>query len=137
MKGALAGYEQEQTQLRRVAEVAAEAERMRLADEIRQKNALQTEAGGIMASFAPEPVVAVRPARMEPPKAEGISFRTQYRAEVVDFAALVQAVATRKAPLTLLQPDQAALNQMARAMKQAMNLPGVRLIKERVVAART
>lgn len=136
LKGALAAYEQEQARLRRVAEALADAERMRLADELRQKTALQTEAGGIMASFAPEPVVAVRPPRVEPPKAEGVSFRTQYRAEVVDFAALVQAVATGKAPLTMLQADQAELNRMARALRQAMDLPGVRVVEERIVAAR-
>ena len=137
LKGALATYEQEQARLRREAEIKAEAERMRLVAEIRQKNAFLTEGAGVAASFAPEPVVAVRPPMPEAPKTEGVSFRTQYRAEVVDLKALVQAVAAGNAPLTMLQPDQAALNQMARAMKQGMNLPGVRVIEERIVAART
>jgi hypothetical protein len=84
-----------------------------------------------VAVFAPRPPVAAAP------RVEGVSFRDTYTAEVFDLMALVRAVATGLAPITLLQVNTTALNGMARALKNALALPGVRVISGRVAAVRS
>ena len=79
------------------------------------------------------PVVAATPAA---PKVSGLSFRETYKAEVTDMRALVQAVASGAQPITLLQANQTALDGMARALKEALAIPGVRLVKDRIAASR-
>ena len=83
---------------------------------------------------APRPVfvpVAPAPAR---PAAAGVSFRDNWTAVVDDLPALVKAVAAGMAAITLLQANQTALNGMARSLKQAMAIPGVRAVNERIAA---
>ena len=69
------------------------------------------------------------------PKTAGISTRELWSAEVTDFLALVNAVAAGQVPLACLLPNQAALNQQARALKQSMTYPGVKAIRTTTVAA--
>jgi hypothetical protein len=52
-----------------------------------------------------------------------------WRAEVIDFAALVRAVADGRAPLAALQVDQAFLDDQAAQAGEALALPGVRAVK--------
>lgn len=68
------------------------------------------------------------PATVEPPKASGR--RETWSAEVVDFAALVHAVAAGRVPLTVLKPHQPALNELARAYRQTLDVPGVRAVSD-------
>ncbi len=81
-----------------------------------------------VAVFTPPPAPA--------PKAEGVSYRITWTAEVTNLAALVQAVAAGQAPLKVLQADQGVLNGMARALKESLALPGVRAVARRDVAVR-
>lgn len=60
----------------------------------------------------------------------GLKYTEHWSAEVTDLAKLVKAVAEGKQPITLLAANQTALNQMARAQKAAMNVPGVRAVKK-------
>ncbi len=60
----------------------------------------------------------------------GLKYTEHWSAEVIDLAKLVKAVAEGKQPITLLAANQTALNQMARAQKGAMNVPGVRPVKK-------
>lgn len=167
LKAAIAAYEQAQTSLRREAEERARRERERLEDVARARAeaerarleaeaeerlvgaGLEAEARGDMAGAArlltappppilvvPDPVFVPVPV-VEVPTAEGVSFRTTYRAEVVDLMALVLAVANRQQPLSLLSANDKALNGMARAQGDAMAVPGVRVVRERVAAVRT
>ncbi|HEY8516975.1 MAG TPA: hypothetical protein VIS07_15810 [Candidatus Binatia bacterium] len=53
-----------------------------------------------------------------------------WRAEVVDLASLVKAVATGAAPLEVLQPNQQFLDGLAAREKDALSLPGVRATQE-------
>jgi hypothetical protein len=69
------------------------------------------------------------------PRVEGVSFRENWRAEVVDKAAFVAAVASRPELVNLLDANLAALGHLARAHKSALNLPGVRVWCEQIVAA--
>lgn len=158
----LVAYEQEQAHLRREAEAAAQRECKRkeaearaqaaaevkrlqeFAEEERLQHALEAEARGdaVMAERlleeplpvveAPPVVVFMPPPAVDVPKADGLSFRDAWRAEVEDLALLVKAVAAGEAPLTVILPNQPALNQMARALKGALALAGVRAVCERV-----
>lgn len=87
---------------------------------------LQTTAAVIS---APIPVA-------EAPAATGISTRGVWKAEVSDLMALVKAVAAGDAPVTLLQANTTAINQTAKALKSAMNYPGIRVWQEQTLAAR-
>jgi hypothetical protein len=69
-------------------------------------------------------------------RAEGVSFRENWCAEVTDKLALVAAVAANPELANLLEPNPSALAHLARAHKGALNIPGVRVWCERVVIAR-
>jgi membrane protein involved in colicin uptake len=69
--------------------------------------------------------------------AAGVSGRENWRAEVTDLRALVQAVAAGQAPLSLLQANDKVIGQQARSLKAEFNVPGVRVWAERGIAARS
>jgi hypothetical protein len=147
-----AAAQRERERLEAEALAVAQAEQKRLRDEAQEKilrEALEHEAAGDTeaATFLLEepvyvPVVTPAPVFTPPvrvaapPRVDGVSFRDTYRAEVTDLMALVQAVAKGQAPLTLLKADETALNGMARSLKTAMKVPGVRVVTSRTVAAR-
>lgn len=74
------------------------------------------------------PMVPVMPSPV--PKVEGLSKRTDWSAEVTDFKALVQAVASGSAPLEALSPNMTCLNALARAAKGTMSIPGVKAVSK-------
>lgn len=145
LKASMGAYQVEQEHLARQAEALASAERQRLEEEAKLQAALEAEARGdgqgaeriLEAPTPPVPIIVPAAVTPPPPKAEGVSFRTNYRAEVVDLKALVQAVAQGQAALAYLEPNLPALNQAARALKEELRVPGVRVIAERVAAVRT
>ena len=70
------------------------------------------------------------------PKVAGVSMTARYSAEVTNLLELVKAVAAGKAPLQCLKADTVFLNAQARAMRQALSYPGVRLRVENSVGVR-
>ena len=68
-------------------------------------------------------------------RVEGINFRENWRADVVDKRAFVTAIASRPELIHLVDPNLSALAHLARAQKSAPTIPGVRVWRERVVAA--
>lgn len=89
-----------------------------------------------VAAVKPMPIFAPRPVATAPARVDGITHRDQWSAEVTDLMQLVQAVAVGRAPLTLVKADEVALNQMARALKQGMNVPGVRAVPKAITSVR-
>jgi hypothetical protein len=166
LKDRMATYEQAEARKRREAEEAARREQERLeaeerarvaaeqrrleeeAEEQRLAEALAAEQAGdtaraqaLIEAPVDVPTVTPRPVFVAPPPAPapavaGVSFRDQWSAEVVSLIDLVRAVAAGRAPITYVKADEVALNQMARALKGAMNVPGVRVTSRRVTAAR-
>lgn len=65
----------------------------------------------------------------------GVNFRENWRIEVVDKLALVKAIAVRPELLNLVDPNLTALGHLARAHKNALELPGIRVWRELTVAA--
>ena len=143
--------QRERERLEAEARAKAEVERRRLeaqAEERTVAEALEAEAKGdteaaarILAAppapvvVVPEPIFVPSP-QIEMPKAEGISTREVWRAEVVDLPALIAAVAAGQQSLALLLPNQVALNQMARAQKGMLAIPGVKAVCEHVMPVR-
>jgi len=141
-KAELVAYDLRQEAIRREAEAVAERERKRIEEDARIQAALEAESRGeatvaeaiLEAPHPPTPVFAPPAIVPEAPKAEGLSFRSNFRAEVSDLALLVKAVAAGEAPIGALLPNLPMLNQMARAMKQELRLPGVRVVEERIAS---
>ena len=134
VKGAMIGFHQQEE--RRLAEerAAVEVERQRLADEASRAMDEGRVADAVVAAedslTVPEPPKA-------PARAKGTSTQTTWRAEVVDLPALVLAIATGDAPISLIKPDQSTIDALARATKQeGVVFPGVRFSKEVSMRAR-
>ena len=80
------------------------------------------------------PTVPALATDMEP-RVQGISFRENWRAEVIDKVAFVSAVASKPELIHLLDANLPALGHLARAQKNVLAIPGVRVWCERIVAA--
>lgn len=63
-------------------------------------------------------------------EAEGVSKRVVFKGRVTDKAALVKAVADGKAPITLLEVDETALNKVIGATKGEVQYPGVEIYQD-------
>lgn len=124
----LAELARQQEESRRLAEAAAmEREAAATGDVL-----LRQEAEALISEPVDVPVVQVESAT---PKVDGLSYRTTYSATVVDMLALVNFCASNHQHLELLLPNTTALNIMARALKQGLSIPGVRVVVKRDVAA--
>lgn len=91
------------------------------------------------AEAAQEPVFIpeVLPAEAEPVALSGISQRTTYEAEVVDLLELVKAVASGQIQPEVLLPNTKVLNGLAKTMKDALRIPGVKAVPVRTMSKRT
>lgn len=69
------------------------------------------------------------------PKISGLVTRQNWHAEVTDKAALIHAVAEGKVPDVVLEPNMVILNAQARALKEALDYPGVKAVADQTVAA--
>ncbi len=56
--------------------------------------------------------------------------------EVTDMRALAQAIVAGDAPLDLLKPNQIELDRLARSLRGAMAVPGVRAVNDRTTTTR-
>lgn len=128
-----------------------EAEQRRLADleEQRRQDELLRQAAEAQASGdaersqqaleeaaapPPPPPVVVEAA----PKAAGTSVRVVWKAECVNLEALVKAAAGGdQLALACLAPDPKAIGQQARALKDRLKIPGIRVWREQSMAARS
>lgn len=130
------------------AEQARIAEEKRKAEEIARKEAEDaalaaaeklSDEGMTAAADAvlSAPVVTPKIVIDQPVKAEGVSYREQFSAEVVDLMTLVKAVAEGKAPICYLSADIVALNGWARATKGTAAIPGVKVVTTTIQARRS
>jgi len=147
LKEAIAAWDAHQEELRRAEErrLAEEARKAEEARRLEEAAALEAEALAegderkleeaqeLVAAPIETPVVQVEKAT---PKVQGLSFRENWDAKVVDFGALVAFVAQHPSHQNLLLPNQVALRQMARSLKQNMAIPGVKAFSTKVVARR-
>lgn len=130
----LTGYRQEQArqaaieQERINAAIRKEEERLR---KLAEAKAVRAEAKGdteradaIRESVPSIPVPIVQ---AEPPKLAGVSFRTDWKAEVVSLMDLAKAVVAGQIPAEAIMGNEKYISQTARALKSSMRWPGVRV----------
>jgi hypothetical protein len=141
INGALVKWDQEQERLRRIeqqrlADVARrEAEEQRLADAIElEKQGAPAEAVEAVIS-APVEVFAPVVAAPTYERSKQVVYRDNWGGQCDDLFKLVQAVAKDKSKLGLLQVNQTALNQMAKALKESFAIPGCRAVNNKVAAS--
>ena len=123
-------WDTEQERKRREAERKLNEEAQRKAQELAEANGDSEEAKELIA--ATPPVIVPKAT----PKVEGVSYVERWSAEITDLKALCLAVGQGKQPLTLIQANLPALNGMARSLKTAMQIPGVKAIVTRDVSRR-
>lgn len=148
VKRALLSWENEQEQLRRAEEARLQAEAQREAEAATlaaaaelERVAVQTgdaemlaEAEAIIAQPVEAPAVLIK---SFVPKVQGITYRDNWKAHPeIDVRALAAAVAAGAAPVSFLVPNMTAINQWARATQGGAEMPGVRVINDRQIAAR-
>lgn len=138
-KAALVTYDTEQERQARIEQQRLQAEARRQEEERRLADAVALESAGdvveaeaLIAAPIEVPVIAVAPTT---PKVSGISYRETWGAEVVDLAALVAYVAAHPQFAALLLPNMPALNGQARSLKGQLQIPGVKAVCTRDVAA--
>ena len=133
---------QEQARLaRESAEKEAEAKKEadRLLSEGNAEKAAEVQANAAieMANLTATAQVMTAPvAAPSVAKVSGISTRGVWKAELTDKAALVAFIAQNPQFLNLVDVNTSGINQMAKAMKETMNIPGIRAFEERALASR-
>jgi hypothetical protein len=139
-KARIAAYETGQRRIEAEARAKAEAEARRLAEEAREREIEQAEAEGadveeITAMIAAP--LSVAPAEAEPAfhAARGISTAVNWRGQVTSLGALVKAIAAGKANISLVMANEPAINQLARATRGTLEVPGIRFFSQPVVRA--
>lgn len=72
-----------------------------------------------------------------PPKLAGVSTKSTYKGRVTDLFALVQYVAKHPEFLYLLQPDATAINQIAKAQRDACRIEGILVYEDKILTTRS
>lgn len=127
-------FEDEQERIRRIEQARLEEEARKAAEEAALAQAVALEQNGHKA--AAEAVIAVpvvAPAVYVPkttPTGFGNATRRVWGAEVTDLMALVKAVAAGTVPIQAIEANSVFLNQQARALKSALQYPGVRAVEK-------
>lgn len=113
----------------------------------REQDRLQAEAEAAELAGDTQAAAEILQEAMKPPtptihiesqiaKTAGVSHRTIWSADVVSLRALILYVGEHPELTDLLQPNMTALNGMARALKNGMNIPGVRSVSATSTAVR-
>ena len=127
-------FEDEQERIRRAKQARLEEEARKAAEEAALAQAVALEQNGHKA--AAEAVIAVpvvAPAVYVPkttPTGFGNATRRVWGAEVTDLMALVKAVSSGQVPIQAIEANSVFLNQQARALKAALQYPGVRAVEK-------
>jgi hypothetical protein len=145
----------EQKRLQDLARQQAEEEQRKRQEENALNAALEAEASGnteLAEQIISAPIDST-PAWVPPvilqssvPKIDGLSSRTAWKARIkgdpgtadydANFMLLVKAVAEGKAPMSLLKLNETALNQLGKAMKTQLNVPGCESYQDTGLAGR-
>lgn len=141
IKRRMGDYHAEQERIRREEQRRLEAEARAREEERRLEEAAALEAEGRQEEaeqvLEEEPAMIEAPIAAPPtPKVAGVSMREKWTAEVVDKAAFVRACADNPAWMPLVLANVPALNQQAASLKGELRIPGVRVRREQIVAAR-
>lgn len=81
-------------------------------------------------------LVSAAPVAIAPAKAAGTSTRKKWKARVTDKAALVKYIAAHPQFLHVLEVNESALNKLAGAMEENLNIDGCQVYQEAILAAK-
>jgi hypothetical protein len=132
LKGKILGYETEQKRKQAELQRRAEEEAKKQSEEIAFTLAKDAEDLGAPPETV-EQILNTQFVQSAPVvsqihnRAQGLSQRETYSAEVVDIVALCRAVADGRAKPELVLPNMTALNALARALKSSFDVPGCKL----------
>ena len=140
LKGKLLHYQAEERRKADEAQARADEEARRQREKL-EAQATKAEASGKIEkaeTLREQAQTQVAPIVMSAaPKIGGLAAREIWKAEITDKAALVRHIfEARPDLLPIIEINQSALNAQARSLKEALNLPGVKVIKEAGIAAR-
>lgn len=118
--------------------VEAKAAALRAADEavIRAAQEQERQKEEVAAMELSASVITAPVAYIAPAAAAGTSIRETWKAKCNDKAALIKFVSDNPQFLNLLDVNDSALNQLAKAMKQSMKIGGCEAYIERGIASR-
>jgi hypothetical protein len=135
----IAWYRAEQEKARELQRKADEEAQKKAEDEaLANAQALQDAGMDIAAEeVLAAPVVVPKVTVAEPMRAGGESFRDTWKAEVLDLMSLVKAVAAGTQPLAYLEANMSTLNKAASAFKGSVQIPGVKIVSETILARRS
>lgn len=131
----LTGYRQAQAEKVRIEQervnsaIRKEEERLR---KLAEAKAVRAEARGDV-DRAEEirrfdmPSIPVPIVQADPPKLDGVAFRTDWKAEVVSLMDLAKAVVAGHVPEEAIMGNEKYIGQTARALKASLRWPGVRV----------
>lgn len=141
IKRSVSSYQQEQERIRREEERAQREAAELFARQARARELAELEA--TKPSVEEYVAVAERPLEVAPAYApptvqrvQGVSSREAWKAEVTDIWQLIGFVAQNRQYVNLLEANTTAVNAMARSLKSAMAIPGIRVFNEAVVSVR-
>jgi hypothetical protein len=140
LKRAIGDYQAEQQRLEAARIAEAEAEARRQAEEQRERELEAAEAQGAdaeeIAAMCNVPLI-VEPPRVEPTfqPAKGVSMAANWKGEVTSLEVLVKAIAAGKANLVMVIPNDVAINQIARATRGTLQVPGIRFFNQATIRA--
>mgnify|MGYP003649587028 CR=1 FL=1 len=137
----LLAWDEAQARIRREEQRRLEEQARREAEEQRLEAAAHAEAMGASAeqvnAVLDEEIVITAPVVAEPTyeKSGAVVYRDNWGGEVTDLKALVKYVAKNPTFIGLLSANPTAVNQMARSLKETMNIPGIKAVNNKVVAS--
>ena len=133
--------EQERIRQAELARAREEAERQQAEALEREIETAEREGASVqeIAAICEMPVAVPAPPPPAPTYTQNtaVSTRKTYKAEVVDIRALCAAIGAGTVPSNYVTPNLTALNSRARADGATLSIPGVRVVVETSVAART
>lgn len=139
IKRTMLAYQNEQRRLQaeaqRKIDEAAAAERQRMAEQAKAAEQTGDVASAVALQSAADMVVAPT-VKMEPAKVSGISTTVRWSAEITDKIAFLQHALAHPEFMEAIDINMKPLNQMAVALKDKLNIPGVKAVSTESISAR-
>ena len=148
LNGQMSAYKREQDRIRAAEEeglrqeaIKAEMARRQKEEEAKFRQAAELEASGaqyeadaiieeVLEDIQKPIEVYTPPPTTQKVELDGMASRTTWKAQVNDLKALCMAIGTGKAAINLVLPNEPALNKLATALHEQMNVPGVKAVSE-------